>query len=1219
MFFSSGPSVRRFRPQVELLESRATPTATFGFALGMGASRTSLTVGDTGRSVTTDAAGNAYIIGFFNGTVDFDPGTGTAEFTSSANDCYVAKYSASGDLVWARQFVTTSFVEGYGITVDQQGNVYTTGDFSGVTDFDPGPGTFNLTASVGGADIFVSKLDSNGNFLSAHQFAGRGQAHNIVLDGQGNIYTTGYFGGTVDFDPGSGVVNLTSIASVDAFICKLDNAANFVWARQFADSTGWGIDVDSNQNVYTTGQFSHTVDFNPGSGSFNLTSAGLFDSYVSKLDSGGNFAWAIRSGGSGEDYGRGLAVDSTGNIYTSDFDGTHTAVTKFDVSGNIVWSDQIDSRDGFDLALDARGNVFVIGVFMGTQDFDPGPGTFVLTSAGDDDAYVLKLDNAGNFVWAVQLGGSGLESAYGVAVDPAGHVYSTGGFENTADFDPGAATYELTSAGSLDIYLSQLVDDGVLVSESGYSTDVTEGGATDSYSIVLTKAPTANVLITLNPDSQVTVSRTSLLFTLANWNVPQTVTVAAVDDQLVEGNHTGTIAATVTSADNSYNGIAVRSVRAHIADNDGGGSDKVTITPSGGSTDVSEDGATDTYTVALTSQPTGNVTITINAGGQVRVSPTSLVFSTTNWNVPRVVTVTAVDDTAVEGNETITISHVASSSDPNYRGLNLAGLPVNVTDNDEPTVKFTSADGVLGILEGASRTYRAALSGAPAANVTVTLAPDAALLLSVSELVFTPTNWNTPQTITITALDNDLLDGNRLVSIVNSTSSADAFFDGLALPDTDVMVIDNENTLVVAGTGSSDTISVLFSPSLIQIVVNGRSTFAPTTFTQVLVQAGSGNDLIKLGNPSIPVAVLAASGTDTVQIDGGVGANSFDVDTTVIAINSRPVALGDTENVILNGKGAEDTFTVSAVPAFAVSLQGFGGLDRIIGPDDDTLWKITGTSAGTLAGTITFGTVENLTGGAGDDRFVFLASKSIGGQIDGGAGNNILDYSTYKSVVTANLQTGLITGARGFANIASLIGGSALDKIIGANTANVWNISGANSGDIGGMAFTGFENLTGGSDDDSFVFADAGSLRGKIDGGVGADTLDYTTVAANLTVNLQIKIATRTGGWLNLENFVGGQGTNALIGRNAASTWTLSSLDAGTVTGGFSFAGFQNLTGGTLADLFDLTAGGEWSGLLDGGAGLDSLTSSSGGVYINTGLNAGTLNGRAFRNVERRQ
>ena len=263
------------------------------------------------------------------------------------------------DFVWAQQMGGTGNEYPAGIAVDDSGNVYTTGAFQGTADLDPGAGIFNLTAAGSIApDIFVSKLDSAGNFVWARQMGGTGYGNptGIAVDDSSNVYTTGVFSGTVDFDPGAGIFNLTSAGSIhrDIFVSKLDSAGNFVWDRQMGGTSNKepaGIAVDGSGNVYTTGVFSGTGDFDPGAGIFNLTSAGSIapDIFVSKLDSAGTFVWTRQMGGTGYEYPAGIAVDGSGNVYTT-------------------------------------------GVFSGTVDFDPGPGVFTRTSAGRDDVFVSKLD-----------------------------------------------------------------------------------------------------------------------------------------------------------------------------------------------------------------------------------------------------------------------------------------------------------------------------------------------------------------------------------------------------------------------------------------------------------------------------------------------------------------------------------------------------------------------------------------------------------------------------------------------------------------------------------------------------------------------------------------------------------------------------------------------------------------------------------------------------------
>jgi hypothetical protein len=439
----------------------------------------------TAQKVVTDSSDNVYTTGTFIGTADFDPGAGTANLTSGGfQDIFISKLDSSGNYVWAKQLGGTGADRVNGISVDSSGNIYTTGYFDGTVDFDPGAGTANLTSAGGSDDIFISKLDSSGNYVWAKQFSGTSfaQATGISVDSSGNVYTTGTFNSTVDFDPGAGTTNLTSAGSADIFISKLDNSGNYVWVKQLG-STGedraTGISVDSSGNVYTTGTFNSTVDFDPGAGTANLTSAGFQDIFISKLDSSGNYVWVKQLGGTGDDNATGISVDSSGNVYTTgyfysraDFDpGAGTVnltgaggsddifISKLDSSGNYVWAKQLGGTS-FDqatgISVDSSGNVYTTGIFNRTADFDPGAGTANLTSAGSPDIFISKLDNSGNYVWAKQLGGIDNDQATGISVDSSRNVYTTGIFNSTADFDPGAGTVNLIARGVSNSFISKL-------------------------------------------------------------------------------------------------------------------------------------------------------------------------------------------------------------------------------------------------------------------------------------------------------------------------------------------------------------------------------------------------------------------------------------------------------------------------------------------------------------------------------------------------------------------------------------------------------------------------------------------------------------------------------------------------------------------------------------------------------------------------------------------
>ncbi len=365
---------------------------------------------------------------------------------------------------WARQMgAPASQTVGNSVTADALGNVYATG-FSNAT-------------------MFISKFDANGNVTWTKQFGGTGGTANgcsITTDANGNVYTIGTFSLTVDFDPGPGVFNLTTEGST--FILKLDANGNFVWAKQIDIGTligrGFLIAVDPANNVYTTGTFFGTVDFDPGPGVFNLSSI-LRSAYVSKLDAAGNFVWAKQIAGTSntdEASSFAMALDASGNIYTTgsfignvDFDPgaganilsantENTFVSKLDASGNFIWVKQMGGTgtvEGMSIALDSIGGVYTTGYFTGIVDFDPGAGVFNLSATGNDDIFISKLDAAGNFNWAKKMGGSAADEGLSIKADASGNNYTTGYFTDTLDFDAGTCLPKIISTGDRDIFISK--------------------------------------------------------------------------------------------------------------------------------------------------------------------------------------------------------------------------------------------------------------------------------------------------------------------------------------------------------------------------------------------------------------------------------------------------------------------------------------------------------------------------------------------------------------------------------------------------------------------------------------------------------------------------------------------------------------------------------------------------------------------------------------------
>jgi gliding motility-associated-like protein len=431
------------------------------------------TVSGDGISIGVDASGNVYVSGFFYGNIDFDSGIGVSRLSSNGS-IFLLKLNSSGIFSWVKQLETIiSGLTDRLLAVDAGGDIYLTGSFQGTIDFDPGPGIFNLTSGGGGAsrEIFISKFNTTGDLIWAKQMGGQngtdgGNGFSISLDANSNIYTTGNFYGTVDFDPGPGIFDLqTANAAGEGFISKLDSGGNFLWTKQMqgtGSSYGQSISVDGSGNVFTLGSFLGAVDFDPGSGVSILTSGKSESVFISKLDQTGNFVWSNQLSGS-------------------------------------------EYMGGWGLAVDPAGNSFITGSFFGTINFDPNICAFKLSSVGYDDIFISKVDPGGNFSWVKTMGGIGSDEGLSVALDAAGDVYTTGGFEQTVDFDPGIGVSDLTITDGYGVFLQKMSpctnSTSSIISASAcgsYTLNCRTYSSSGSYSQLLTNAAGCDSNIILN-------------------------------------------------------------------------------------------------------------------------------------------------------------------------------------------------------------------------------------------------------------------------------------------------------------------------------------------------------------------------------------------------------------------------------------------------------------------------------------------------------------------------------------------------------------------------------------------------------------------------------------------------------------------------------------------------------------------------------------------------
>ena len=455
------------------------------------------------NKVTADASGNVISVGFFGGTADFDPSAGVGSLTAGGSSIngFVQKLTTAGVYVWAKGFVGTGSCDVKGVATDASGNVYVTGNFNGSIDFDPGSAVVTLTTSAAtDDDVFIVKLTSAGVFSWAKKIASTSDdiGNAITLDASGNVFIGGNIGTgsgtnlTIDMDPGAGVANVTA-NSTDGFVLKLDNNGNYllsqVYGGNFDDALN-DIETDATGNVYIVGSFYQSV-----SSLFATVANDYYGAYTAKLTNALVKIWSTRTNSPGsttntQAHGIGIEVDASGNVYysgdyklwtanTIDFDpGASTAyltsaspalyncfVSKLSSAGALTWVKNVieasssASTNGNstlnDISLDGSNNILCTGTYTGSVDFDPTTGTYIKNSAGARDFYVTKLDPSGNFYDVQTYGSTGEDRAYGIKAVSTTAYYVAGLFTGTVDFSSSITTSTLTTVGTSDAFVAK--------------------------------------------------------------------------------------------------------------------------------------------------------------------------------------------------------------------------------------------------------------------------------------------------------------------------------------------------------------------------------------------------------------------------------------------------------------------------------------------------------------------------------------------------------------------------------------------------------------------------------------------------------------------------------------------------------------------------------------------------------------------------------------------
>jgi hypothetical protein len=396
------------------------------------------------------AGGDILVVGDFTGTIDLG---GCPLSKAAGSGLFVAKLDSSGACLWSKSGGDAGSQFALAVALDPAGNVLVSGDFTDAMDLGGCP-----LSDVGGADLFVAKLDPSGACLWSKR-AASAHGSSIAVDGASNVLIAGSFYDATEL----GGCPLSPGGALDFFVAKLDPSGACLWSKRAGDGSiqsGEGVAVDSSGNVVVTGNFTGAMDLEgcPLQGS---ASSGLF---LAKMSPSGVCLWSKAANGLSSS-GKGVAIDGAGNVLvTGDFvktmelggctlskvAGSGVFVEKLDPSGACVWSKSTGddgAQYGKAVAVDAVDNVLLTGSFLGSFNFGGG----AVVSAGAGDIFLVKLDADGGYLWGQRAGGSASDLGKAVAADGIGNVVVTGDFSGTADFGTGP----LVSAGGADVVVAK--------------------------------------------------------------------------------------------------------------------------------------------------------------------------------------------------------------------------------------------------------------------------------------------------------------------------------------------------------------------------------------------------------------------------------------------------------------------------------------------------------------------------------------------------------------------------------------------------------------------------------------------------------------------------------------------------------------------------------------------------------------------------------------------
>jgi large repetitive protein len=522
------------------------------------------------------------------------------------------------------------------------------------------------------------------------------------------------------------------------------------------------------------------------------------------------------------------------------------------------------------------------------NDDDDTPGITVTptanlrtTEAGGSDTFTIRLDSEPTADVTIDLMSSDLTegTVYPTSVTftpsnwTAPQIITVTGVDDfVADGDQVFTIITGPAISDDDGYLGLDADDVSVTNDDDETAGITvnpvtglttsEAGSSATFTVTLDSEPTADVTITFvsSDPGEGTVSPPSITFTPLNWNSLHEVTVTGVDDDVADGNQPYFIVTNAaSSADPSYDGLDPANVSVTNLDDDIPG---FIVNAAAGLT-TTEAGGIATFTVRLTSEPLADVTIVLSStdASEGEVFPTAVTFTTLNWSSPRTIAVSGVDDDVADGAQPyMIVLHPATSADPAYDGLDPVDVSLTNIDNDSAGITVTASPGLTTTEGGGTAEFTVTLNSQPTANVTIAVSSSDVTegTVSTSAIVFTPQNWNSIVTVTVTGVDDDIADGDQPYTILlGAAVSSDQGYDGIDPPNVGITNVDNDSAGITVSPTSGLFTTENGGTAQFTITLNSQ----PTSDVTILV---SSSDLTE-GTVSPSVVTFNAINWNSLQ------------------------------------------------------------------------------------------------------------------------------------------------------------------------------------------------------------------------------------------------------------------------------------------------------------------------------------------------------------------